>query len=658
MSGSDPIDRAAQEFTNGHALKFAVPDDEALASAARSALDYMRTLLRKRPALGAAAPSSTGRILRDYHMALRAGDRSAADRHLRTLEAGFRLDPVNLLYLRVQAHAEFGEWEALLALPELGDLLALRRPVAVTQALLTAVYRTRLAQFESPENLQAAVAAFRSEIYPRYASLFTSRAGLREVDAQKLFVLFAVAGPAPSVELRDQILAELSHGRSGTDFVRRLGGLLPASATPVQASEPALARAERAAHHGQYDEAFGIAVGLPASLDRARVLLDSAYGLGSIDAAKVALEALGDLDHDGRASVLADRRRKDAHSWLLAQAPSAGADPDGAIRLPGNWFEWLEAIDAHPNWSQAAQFARRGAAEWAFDNFLNDDRGPTEFARRLSAGCASEPVKLALPHLLDFFQSDPSWPRRELAPVYQSMVEILVFTAGIGDEDLTVFHQLAEAVLSLGDGVHSYATLVGYAQDLLRDYSAATRIDWALDMLDLFIAAECPAPDLRVSFAVAVAGALQKYSRRVSTTQRDFFADLCDELGHRELIPQRTGVVDADYAEQQADPLTRLGRRSVAVYTLTESAGQRFAEVLERRCPSVVVETNHDYVATDQLRHLARNADIFVMVTGSAKHAATLFIQSQRPADRALLRPAGKGSASMLRAVREYAATL
>jgi hypothetical protein len=656
MASTDPIDRVALEFTRGHALKFAVPSDELLATGARNALDHMRTLLRKRPAFASDAPSPTGRILRDYYMALRASDRNAADRHLRRLEVGFRLDPINLLFLRVQRYAEFGEWEALLALPELGDLLALRRPIAVTEALLTAVYRTHFAPFEA-DALQVIVERFRSEVYPRFAGLFVSRAGLKGSDAQKLYMMFAVAGPAPSPALRDQILAEVNSS-DGTELIRRLAALLPPTAIAVPATESFLARAERAVQHGQYEEAFAISVDLPESVDRARVLLDSAHGLGSTQASKIALDALRKLSDGVRTSILSDRRRRAAYDWLVAQAPP-GDEPSSVSALPGDWFQWLETVEAHPDWPQAVQLARRGAVEWGLEDFLNDSRGPTEFGRRLNAATASEPVRLALPHLLEFFETDANWPRREFAPIYRSMIELLVFTSGIGDEDLTVFHQLVQAMLSFGGGSESYLELVGYAQDLLRDYAARSRIDWALDMLDLLLSSECPAPDARLSFAASVAGAFQKYSRWITPVQQRFLSDLCQDLGHPELIPPQAVPKPEDVDKLGAgDPLSRLGGRSVAVYTLTENAGRRFVEVLMRECPSVVAETNHDHVATNQLKHLARNADVFIMVTASAKHAATLFIQSQRPSDLPLIRPSGKGTASMLRAIRGYAETL
>jgi hypothetical protein len=52
-----------------------------------------------------------------------------------------------------------------------------------------------------------------------------------------------------------------------------------------------------------------------------------------------------------------------------------------------------------------------------------------------------------------------------------------------------------------------------------------------------------------------------------------------------------------------------------------------------------------------------RNSDIVVMVTASAKHAATGFIEANRPSHLApIILVNSKGSASMLRVIREYLA--
>ena len=91
---------------------------------------------------------------------------------------------------------------------------------------------------------------------------------------------------------------------------------------------------------------------------------------------------------------------------------------------------------------------------------------------------------------------------------------------------------------------------------------------------------------------------------------------------------------------------------SVAVYTLTVRAAEQFRNVVEARAPGTKVSLLHDHDASKRLEQHARQADLFILVTASAKHAATNCVRACRPAGKPLLIPLGKGAASMLAAVR------
>jgi hypothetical protein len=173
-----------------------------------------------------------------------------------------------------------------------------------------------------------------------------------------------------------------------------------------------------------------------------------------------------------------------------------------------------------------------------------------------------------------------------------------------------------------------------------------------------------PAPDeeARLRFLQAVAAGLHQITARGQRTelpQRYLFRARCRELGHPallEVLPPEDVRPGADEQEQESAGFSALRGLSVALYTLTESAGQRVKAFLEEVCPGVAVEVSHDKVCTERLKAAARNADVFVMATASAKHAATGCIEAHRPDSRPLLRPAGKGSASMLSALAAYVA--
>ena len=73
----------------------------------------------------------------------------------------------------------------------------------------------------------------------------------------------------------------------------------------------------------------------------------------------------------------------------------------------------------------------------------------------------------------------------------------------------------------------------------------------------------------------------------------------------------------------------------------------------------VTVLSFHEKVGgSPALRAAARDADVFVIASAAAKHAATEYIEVQRRSGAVTLRPAGQGSASMLRCLWRYARSL
>jgi hypothetical protein len=138
--------------------------------------------------------------------------------------------------------------------------------------------------------------------------------------------------------------------------------------------------------------------------------------------------------------------------------------------------------------------------------------------------------------------------------------------------------------------------------------------------------------------------------RRVSSAQRILFSALASDLkiDVEQLLPTE------DVTEQVVEePLSHLENRVIAIYSLNESAIKRVKQILEDKVAAVRVLLFSDTAGgSPALKTAAETADFFVMVTGSATHSATNFIQQHRP-NRDVIYPSGKGSASILRALEE-----
>ena len=92
----------------------------------------------------------------------------------------------------------------------------------------------------------------------------------------------------------------------------------------------------------------------------------------------------------------------------------------------------------------------------------------------------------------------------------------------------------------------------------------------------------------------------------------------------------------------------------VGIYTLSERVSGRAKAMLEDLYPGVDVRINSDHVGTASLKSLAREADIFIVNTASAKHAATNFISANRKASGVTLFHNSRGTQSLLALIEQH----
>ncbi|GAA6620049.1 protein DpdD [Scytonema sp. NUACC26] len=411
----DPVEAAVYEFTNGATIKLCGSVKDIW-----EALERMRRIGERRVKRVADVKRPTGRVLRDFYMALQAGDRVAAENSLQNLLDQHRLDALNLLFLRVQLLAELEQWKELLNLPELGNLLQVRRPFAVTQALLKAVYRHDLQHFEDNNAPKSALAYFKEVVFPRYNNLFTVRAGSKAPEVLKLFMLLAVGGEQSKPALRDELLAIEDVEETHYRYLQRLAALLP-DTTPPSTGDP-LQQAEQLAKNGDFDRAFSLLCDAPSSKEKVRLLFQCAYELQTLAVENTALQAFDKLTADEQTALLKVRWNQ---TFLTQLQGSQDKTTDlTTLSVPTNWLEWLSQLDKDPNWERSLHTARQGAEEWDVSSLLMQPQAVVKFKELLyTVGSKAESIlHNALPYLLKFFQEDEQFPRHEFLTLYQSLL--------------------------------------------------------------------------------------------------------------------------------------------------------------------------------------------------------------------------------------------
>ncbi|MEY9938696.1 protein DpdD [Streptacidiphilus sp. MAP5-3] len=209
--------------------------------------------------------------------------------------------------------------------------------------------------------------------------------------------------------------------------------------------------------------------------------------------------------------------------------------------------------------------------------------------------------------------------------------------------DLLALHALSEIALRAAPSAEDYGDLLDEIGSECDRWVAAERASIALDFVDRLVLAACPDVEARGNLAYALLEPLWRHQARLQEADLAFARRLSNELG----IEFTWAQPDSDGVEHT--PLADLPALNVLLYSLDHAVLARCADELNRLAPAVKVTTAHDHVGGPQLRQKARGADVIVIATRCAKHAATGFI-SQHSGSAQIAYADGSGSASMLRA--------
>jgi hypothetical protein len=659
VTGPDSIDGAVAQFTAGHALVL-----EVLAGKqehVRRAIELLSNVSAQEPQRTLAMARPLGRLLREFDMAVLAGaDATSADL-LAEIERSGRLSAENLLFLRVRRLGGLQRFGELLALPQLATLLMMRRPARVTAALFDAVYTTHLVRFETNHDATGALAEFADAVLPKYPALFRSRQGLQTASAVKSYFLYGIVAHPSDVSARDDLLG----APDLTDDERRYLDQLDQHAIRPSCEPAILADAEAEVRRGNFDIAFPIARDAEFGLERAEVLLRCAVEMRTIEAVTASVSAIDELSE-------ADRNTLTSSRWLSALwedvrfqvagptgepeesgnavADASGGVPDESAALPGSWPEWFNRVVCDPHFHQAVAIAEQGSVEWAAAELT----GSASAAIHVMLNSDLDPqvlrtIRSAIPSFLAFLERSGDLRRHQ--DLFDDVASLLFMAEGIGVADVQVLIGVIGALLETGISEAHYRRLITDFLVLWNDIDSPAQLDNGIELLDVLLTYSVPDPGARDKFFHSLAGSVARWRNRMKPAQWDVVIDLAHEMGATDTLSSlRTGTT-AESSEGNSLSRELLKGMTVAIYTLTDQAALRAREFLNRHFDDVTIELSNDHVATDRLGNLAQTSDIFVVATRSAKHAATNFIQAQRPSRLPTVFAGGKGSTSLIRAV-------
>jgi hypothetical protein len=240
-----------------------------------------------------------------------------------------------------------------------------------------------------------------------------------------------------------------------------------------------------------------------------------------------------------------------------------------------------------------------------------------------------------------------------LKQVYESLFVTVAIDPQVSLPQTAALVRIAQARLELGVSKPEYIEIVRQITSAIQAIESPSAADLALQALEMLVNAACPNAQERQQFAVQVIAIFQRWYKRIDRTQFALLKALTNELE----MPEAMGGLAKEFAAGIASSeWSQLGGKRIAIYSLQESALRRAALVISELSPGIRVDTFDDHVGgSPALRKAATTADVFILATAAAKHAATTFIEDRRPKNLVTLYARGQGSASLLEALREYA---
>jgi hypothetical protein len=657
LDASDPVEAAVLSKcgTGNRAFRIEVPE-RSFFTVARERLLMLTRLRDERPARTPRHPRAVGRVLRDFEYGLMAADGEATVGCILELRTAGQLSATNLLFLEVRRLAALRQWNAILALPEFGALLTMPRPRRVTEALIQATYAVRLREFEEGERASEALARFRAEVVPHYSELFRAHAGLSGYEVDASFLLASAASEPPRRELAQAILQRHTPGTAGRSYLAALAALVPPPAPqPIPSRDP-LSEAQEAFALADVDRAYNIASRLAPSFEACALLLRCARDMGTLEAAREALasvDTLPDRQHRQVAEHAVLGRFLVALRTLVAPRPVPAAPTRPLIDIPDSWPAWLERLAGDEPWRSAVTVAEAAAREWDVDALASDGDAIARTAELIISNrppWGQAALRDSLPHLIEFFLSRGADAR--LKPIYEHLFLSIATDDQISLPQIATLLRVAEARLQLGLPAAEYSETVHQLIASLEAAESPSVVDVALDALDVLAGEVCPDTGQRQEFVARVAAIFHRWYRRIDTSQWALLRRLADELR----VPEAVGNPPAqENAPAAASIWNALDRKRVSLYSLREPVLRRVHATLLEICPDIHVQCFSDHVGGSQaLRAASMTADIFVIATAAAKHAATQYIEVNRPKSQVTLYARGQGSSSLLDAIRDF----
>lgn len=303
--------------------------------------------------------------------------------------------------------------------------------------------------------------------------------------------------------------------------------------------------------------------------------------------------------------------------------------------VPASWVEWLASIANGAEVALTAELVERWAPPGESDAQL-------AMAIRGLHVSLTEKLFSGLGAFID--ADDPSKPAKHTSA---ELILLHLIEDHLTPSDLGAITALLAIFLRGAPDDSSYEQLLQDLAGFKGRWSSIDTAAAAIDIADLVLCAPAASSEARRGFVASALEPLYSMRHRLPESLRIVAALATADL-----------KLDWDWTVQNDDPLQAdhapsVLPKSILLYSLDKGVLARAKAALAVFHPSIAVSVSDAKVGGDALRTHARNAELIVLATRKATHAATLFIQGNARQGSSIRYADGSGSGSMMRAIEE-----
>ncbi len=610
-------------------------------------------LLASKPPTRKVERKSVGVLRGEFARALVAGDEVSARKIRHSIEKSEFLDANNKIFLEIRYLAGLNRWQELASNKDLlKSIIDLRIPKQTMIDVADAFYHCFFEEALDSGNVITARDRFKNSDFSGFSRLFGSRKGSKRKSLLVVLLFFNVVSSKPDETEINELLADLSDLLPGSQYqnLRKLLG----------AVEEFGSKDYREAYDdGELDRAFEVCkqvqknvLELGFFVNLTKQLIRDCENMSDV------LASFFSVIEDYSAEQLDDLSQKNKETIEELRQLFSKLESGDQKRTIESWFTWIDWALSIDDVGRLETVLQNQCSSWSLEQEFSSSDLCSAFAGKLmelqdKSVDHQELAQTVLTFLLESLDRITDANQARFKPLYCEMLTLMALRASSSKYNLELASQIIGRVLEAGPSLEEYSEMVRDLEHLMKIANSVNNLNWAMDVAELLNT--YPDQDdmlgkKKIHHALLATAHANKHrlEKEVIVVLELLSRDLQLDLPEYFLSTEVDQTIDVEDSKIQ-------NVKTVAIYTLTESAGIRAKKLLESIWSHIKVTINNDHAATDKLEALAKNSDLFVFAWKSSKHQAYYCVKDNRASDKPILLPLGKGSASIVSAVKEWA---